>query len=91
MEIASTSPKVGLRGQFFRLYQNMFILATNNAEDNTTIERLRSSNCNPDTIDGLPSWMVVEKQEYDLPKQVIEQIESLLQNLKQWYNSKCYN
>jgi len=38
------------------------------------IGRLRSSNCNSDTIDGLPDWVVVEKQEYDLPKEVICQL-----------------
>ena len=36
--------------------------------------RLRSSNCNSDTIDGLPDWVVVEKQEYDLPKEAIRQL-----------------
>jgi len=38
------------------------------------IDRLRSSNCNSDTIDGLPDWVVVEKQEYDLPKEAIRQL-----------------
>jgi len=38
------------------------------------IGRLRSSNCNSDTIDGLPDWVVVEKQEYDLPKEAIRQL-----------------
>jgi hypothetical protein len=36
--------------------------------------RLRSSNCNSDTIDGLPDWVVVEKQEHDLPKEAIRQL-----------------
>jgi len=35
---------------------------------------LHSSNCNSDTIDGLPDWVVVEKQEYDLPKEAIRQL-----------------
>jgi len=49
----------------------------------STVDRLRSSNCNSDFIDGLPSWVVVERQEYDLPKRVMLAIESLLQILKQ--------
>jgi len=38
------------------------------------IGRLRSSNCNSDTIDELPDWIVVEKQEYDLLKETIRQL-----------------
>ncbi len=38
------------------------------------IGRLRNSNCNSDTIDELLDWVVVEKQEYDLPKEAIRQL-----------------
>ncbi len=46
--------------------------------------RLRSSNCNSDTIEGLPDWVVVEMQEYDLPKEAIRQ---LYHCYKTWNNN----
>jgi len=47
---------------------------TEPSTNNAGIGRLRSSNCNSDTIDGLPNWVVVEKQEYDLPKEAFHQL-----------------